>query len=82
MKEMLAHLAMLREQIAECERLHDSATSEIRRDLFARLLTRYRAIATELERAIAKLPPPSTFLGRKTREPFPKQEPFPKEGQE
>lgn len=74
MKEMLAHLEMLRSQIAECERLQNSAKSQIKRDLYTRLLVRYRAIAIELEQAIAKLPPAPDFLGRKTQEPSPKEE--------
>ncbi|MBR0738177.1 hypothetical protein JQ581_14685 [Bradyrhizobium liaoningense] len=56
MKEMLAHLELLRVQMAECERLQQAASSQLKRDVYARALTRYNAIARELERAIACLP--------------------------
>ena len=56
MKEMLAHLEMLRVQMAECERLQQAARSQLTRDVYARALTRYKAIARELEQAIACLP--------------------------
>ncbi|MBR0783030.1 hypothetical protein [Bradyrhizobium iriomotense] len=75
MKEMQAQLELLRAQIAECERLQKTAKNQIKRDTFTRLLARYRAIAVELERAIARLPPArGTFPGRKTKEPRPKEE--------
>ncbi|WP_035683958.1 hypothetical protein [Bradyrhizobium sp. Cp5.3] len=75
MKDMKAHLELLRVQIAECERLQKAAKSQIKRDVFTRLLVRYRAIATELEQAIAKMPPaPVAFPGRKTPESHPKEE--------
>ncbi|MCK1419806.1 hypothetical protein IVA96_10395 [Bradyrhizobium sp. 159] len=57
MKEILAHLELLRVQIADCERLQQSAKSPLRRDVYTRVLSRYKAIATELEQAIARLPP-------------------------
>lgn len=73
MKEMQAQLDLLRAQIAECERLQIAAKNQTKRDLYARLLVRYRAIATELEHAIANLPSPfDTLLRRKTQEPLPK----------
>ncbi|KYH00764.1 hypothetical protein SE91_21515 [Bradyrhizobium sp. DOA1] len=56
MKEMLAHLELLRVQMAECERLQQAARSPLKRDVYARTLTRYSAIARELEQAIACLP--------------------------
>ncbi|MDA9500143.1 hypothetical protein XI05_22250 [Bradyrhizobium sp. CCBAU 11357] len=56
MKEMLAHLELLRVQMAECERLQHAARSQLKREVYARALTRYKAIARELERAIACLP--------------------------
>ncbi|MHC2620671.1 hypothetical protein ACVIW2_002703 [Bradyrhizobium huanghuaihaiense] len=75
MKEMQAQLELLRAQIADCERLQKTAKNQIKRDTFTRLLARYRAIAVELERAIAGMPPArSTLLGRKTKEPRPKEE--------
>lgn len=57
MKEMLAHLELLRVEIADYERLQEAATSQLKRDVCARTLSRYRAIAAELEQAIARLPP-------------------------
>ncbi|MEZ2143578.1 hypothetical protein AAE026_15040 [Bradyrhizobium sp. DN5] len=64
MKGMQAHLELLRGQIAECERMQKAAKSQLQRNVFARLLARYRAIAVELEQAIAKMPPPNTFRDR------------------
>lgn len=64
MKDMQAHLELLRGQIAECERMQQAAKSELKRDAFARLLARYRAIAVELEEAIAKMPARETFRDR------------------
>ena len=52
MKDMQAHLKTLRTQIAECERLRRTAKSKIKRDI-ARLVVRYKALARDLERAIA-----------------------------
>lgn len=75
MKEMQAQLELLRAQIAECERLQKTAKNQVKRDTFTRLLARYRAIAVELERAIAGMPPArGTFLDRKTKEPRRKEE--------
>ncbi|MBR0844341.1 hypothetical protein JQ607_29420 [Bradyrhizobium liaoningense] len=56
MKEMLAHLELLRVQIAEYERLQQTAKSQLKRDVYARVISRYKAIARELEQAIACLP--------------------------
>lgn len=64
MKDMQVHLELLRGQIAECERIQQAATSELKRNALAVLLTRYRAIAVELEEAIAKMPRPNTFRDR------------------
>ncbi|MBR0780826.1 hypothetical protein [Bradyrhizobium iriomotense] len=72
MKDTLAHLEMLRVQIAECERMQQAAKSQIKRDVFARVLVRYRAIAVELEQAIAKMPPALDTI-RKIKVPFPKE---------
>jgi hypothetical protein len=57
MKDMLAHLDMLRSQIAECERLQGA---------FALLAAHYTGLARELEAAIvaASQPIPHAFLGR------------------
>ncbi|WP_407114127.1 hypothetical protein [Bradyrhizobium sp. LMG 9283] len=74
MKEMQAQLNLLRAQIAECERLQMVAKNQTKRDLYARLLVRYRAIATELEHAIANLPSFDTLLRRTTQELLPKEE--------
>lgn len=74
MKEMQAHLELLRAQIAECERIQATARSQTKRDVFARVLARYRAIAAELERAIARMSPASDILAhRRTQEAFPKE---------
>lgn len=64
MKDMQAHLELLRGQIAECQRMQQAAKSELKRDALARLLARYSAIAVELEEAIAKMPARETFKGR------------------
>jgi hypothetical protein len=74
MKEMQAQLDLLRAQIAECERLQIVAKNQTKRDLYARLLVRYRAIAVELEHAIANLLSPFETLPRRTtQEPLSKQ---------
>ena len=52
MKDMQAHLNSLRAQIADCERLRRGARSQVKRDIFGRLATQYKCLATELERAI------------------------------
>ena len=53
MKDMQAHLEMLRTQIAECERLGRVSKRTIKRDIFEKLASHYRVLAVELERAIA-----------------------------
>jgi hypothetical protein len=53
MKDMQAHLNSLRAHIADCERLRREARSQVERDIFGRLVTHYKFLATELERAIA-----------------------------
>ncbi|WP_160118877.1 MULTISPECIES: hypothetical protein [Bradyrhizobium] len=68
MKEMQAQLDLLRAQIAECERLQIVAKNQAKRDVYARLIVRYRAIATELEHAIANLPSSFDTLLRRTEE--------------
>jgi hypothetical protein len=52
MKDMKAHLKTLRAQIAACERLQREAKSKIKRDIFRRLVIRYKALARDLEQAI------------------------------
>jgi hypothetical protein len=76
MRDMLAHLEKLRRQISECERLQKAAKGKIKRDIFKRLATHYRRLARELEAAIAAAsqPIPDGFLGRKTYDPFPKED--------
>lgn len=75
MKEMQAQLDLLRAQIAECERLQIVANNQTKRDVYAKLLVRYGAIATELEHAIANLSSSfGTLLRRKTQEPLLKEE--------
>ena len=54
MNDLLAHLETLRAQIAECERLQREAKSTIKRDIFAKLAAHYKALAGELERAVAE----------------------------
>lgn len=73
MKDMQAHLEKLRTQIAECEMIRDLATAPNKRDLFARLAEHFKVLAAEIEKAMTDQSP-TTFLGRKTYEPFPKEE--------
>jgi hypothetical protein len=54
MKDLQAHLETLHAQISECERFQREVTSHVRRDLFGRLVARYKVLAAELERAIAE----------------------------
>jgi hypothetical protein len=72
MKDMQAYLEKLRVQIAECEMIRDLATDKAKRELFTRLAEHFKVLAGQIEVAMA--PPPDTFLGRKTCEPFPKQD--------
>jgi hypothetical protein len=53
MKDMQAHLETLRAQIAECERLRRGSKRAIKRDIFEKLASHYRALVVELEGAIA-----------------------------
>ncbi|MGY8685926.1 hypothetical protein Q2941_50810 [Bradyrhizobium sp. UFLA05-153] len=52
MKDMQAHLEMLRTQIAECEMIRDLATDQKKRELFARLAEHFRVLANEIEKTI------------------------------
>ncbi|WP_439397009.1 hypothetical protein ACRQ5Q_08280 [Bradyrhizobium sp. PMVTL-01] len=54
MKDMLEHVATLREQIGKCERLRDEAKSPIKRAAFDRVVAHYRILVSELENAIAQ----------------------------
>jgi hypothetical protein len=74
MKDMQAHLEKLRVQASECELIRDLAMDPEKRALFDRLATQFRMMIADLERAVAGTPPPYTFLGRKTQEPFPSEE--------
>ncbi|MGY4622801.1 hypothetical protein [Bradyrhizobium sp. USDA 4486] len=55
MKDMLEHLATLREQIVKCEQLRDTAKSQIKRAAFERVVFHYKVLAAELERAIEQV---------------------------
>jgi hypothetical protein len=54
MKDMLEHLATLREQIGKCEQLRDAAKSVIKREAFERVVVHYAILAAELDRAISQ----------------------------
>ncbi|WP_143130822.1 hypothetical protein [Bradyrhizobium arachidis] len=49
MKDMLEHLARLREQIVKCEQLRDAAKSQIKRAAFDRVVSHYKVLASVLE---------------------------------
>jgi len=73
MQDMQTYLEKLRLQIAECEMIRDLATDPAKRDLFATLASHFKVLAAQIEDAIRGRGP-DTFLGRKTQEPFPKEE--------
>ncbi|MCP3388861.1 hypothetical protein NLM27_08735 [Bradyrhizobium sp. CCGB12] len=54
MKDMLEHLAILREQISRCEELRDAAKSDRKRAFFDRIVARYRVLVVELEAMISE----------------------------
>ncbi|MBR0855509.1 hypothetical protein [Bradyrhizobium liaoningense] len=54
MKDMLEHLATLRDQIGRCEELRDTAKSQIKRAIFERIVAHYKILAIELEAAISQ----------------------------
>jgi hypothetical protein len=61
--------------MAECEMIRDSATDPEKRQLFSKMADHFRVLAVELENAInGREGFWDTFLGRKTQEPFPKEE--------
>jgi len=74
MKDMLAALEKLRIQFAECEMACNLATEPGQRALFANLAGHFKAMAAEVERAMADARRRDTFLGRKPKKPFPKGE--------
>jgi hypothetical protein len=55
MKDMQAQLAKLRKQAAEFERIASKATDVAKRGLFARLAEHFIVLASEVEKAIAKM---------------------------
>ena len=73
MKDMQAQLERLRVQASECELIRDLATDKDKRALFDRLATQFKMMIRDLERTMAAVPP-ATFPGRKTQEPFPREE--------
>ena len=74
MKDMQAHLEKLRVQVAECEMIRDLATDPAKRKLFGRLAEHFKVLVGEIERTMTAQASTDTFLGRKTPEPFPKEE--------
>jgi hypothetical protein len=54
MKDMQAHLEKLRSDAAECALISSLATNQEKKELFARLAKHLTALASEVERAIAK----------------------------
>ncbi|MGA7071909.1 hypothetical protein [Bradyrhizobium sp.] len=57
MQDMQAQLMKLREQAAEFTRIASSATDEAKRELFTRLAEHFVVLASEVEKAIAKMAP-------------------------
>ncbi|SHN66528.1 hypothetical protein [Bradyrhizobium erythrophlei] len=55
MQDMQAQLAKLREQAAEFDRIASRATDADKHELFARLAAHFLVLASELEKAIAKI---------------------------
>ena len=53
MKGMQTHLEKLRVQITEDELIRDLATDKAKRELFDKLAAHFRALAPEVEQAIA-----------------------------
>src|SRR5262249_31146972 len=75
MKDLAARLEKLRKDAAECASVRDSATDPKKRELSTKLAEHYQVLATEVERAMKIFgDSASTFLGRKTQEPFPEEE--------
>ena len=57
MRDMQAKLNDLIEQAAECSRTAARATDKAKQELFARLGQHFTVLASEVEKAIAKMPP-------------------------
>jgi hypothetical protein len=75
MKDMKERLDKLQKDGAECALIRDLATNQAKRELFTKLAEHYRVLATDVERAMSTFGSGETpFLGRKTYEPFPKEE--------
>jgi hypothetical protein len=74
MTDMEAHLEKLRDQAAECAILSGEAETKEKRELFATLHSHLTSLANQVARVMASTAPPDTFLGRKTHEPFPKED--------
>jgi hypothetical protein len=53
MNDMITHLEKLRVQAVEFELIRDLATDMAKRDLFDKLAQHFKALAAEVERAIA-----------------------------
>ncbi|HEY6903068.1 MAG TPA: hypothetical protein VI216_02085 [Candidatus Acidoferrales bacterium] len=73
MKDMQAQLERLRLQITECELIRDLATDPAKRELFASLVKNFELLTNQIEKKLAD-PLPETFFGRKTQEPFPRED--------
>ena len=72
MRDIQTQLEKLRAQAAECDDVSNRAADHDKRVLFERLAAHFRVLAYELEKTIAAAP--DSFLGRKTYEPFSKEE--------
>ena len=55
MRDMQAHLVKLREQAAEFIRIASRATDAAKQELFGRLAEHFLVLASEVEKAIAKV---------------------------
>jgi hypothetical protein len=55
MQDMQAQLVKLREQAAEFTRIASKATDAAKRELFTRLAEHFLVLASEVEKAIAKI---------------------------
>jgi hypothetical protein len=55
MKDMQAQLVQLREQAAEFTRIASRATDAAKQELFTRLAEHFLVLASEVEKAIAKI---------------------------
>jgi predicted transcriptional regulator len=55
MQDMKAHLEKLLTDAEECALISKLATDKVKQELFARLAEHLRTLASEVERAIAKL---------------------------